>query len=64
MDDSYIVVNKPAGLPCMRHESNATEHVANCIKRALFSQNGAGKTLQEIRVMSCIAATIATGHPW
>ncbi len=36
-DDKYIVINKPAGLPCMRHESNATEHVAACASKALLS---------------------------
>ncbi|GAX73652.1 hypothetical protein CEUSTIGMA_g1103.t1 [Chlamydomonas eustigma] len=40
MDERYIVVNKPAGLPCMRHESNGVEHVAECVNRALFSPSG------------------------
>ncbi|GLC36441.1 hypothetical protein PLESTB_000148300 [Pleodorina starrii] len=34
-DDEYVVVNKPAGLPCMRHESNAVEELAACVGRAL-----------------------------
>ncbi|PNH10185.1 RNA pseudourine synthase 6, chloroplastic [Tetrabaena socialis] len=37
-DDDYIVVNKPAGLPCMRHESNAAEEVAACVGKALEVQ--------------------------
>ncbi|GIM06677.1 hypothetical protein Vretimale_10952, partial [Volvox reticuliferus] len=34
-DEEYVVVNKPAGLPCMRHESNALEELASCVGRAL-----------------------------
>ncbi|EFJ49113.1 hypothetical protein VOLCADRAFT_90418, partial [Volvox carteri f. nagariensis] len=34
-DSDYVVVNKPAGLPCMRHESNALEELASCVGRAL-----------------------------
>lgn len=34
-DDDLIVVNKPPGLPCMRHESNATEELAACVGKAL-----------------------------
>ncbi|KAG2449338.1 hypothetical protein HYH02_005493 [Chlamydomonas schloesseri] len=34
-DADYVVVNKPPGLPCMRHESNAAEELAACVGRAL-----------------------------
>ncbi len=33
--DDYLVVDKPRGLPCMRHESNAAEDVAACTGAAL-----------------------------
>ncbi len=33
--DDYLVVDKPRGLPCMRHESNAAEEVAACAGAAL-----------------------------
>lgn len=35
VDADYVVINKPAGLPSMRHESNGVEHVAACAARAL-----------------------------
>lgn len=35
IDDEYVVVNKPAGLPCMRHESNGVEELAGCAARGL-----------------------------
>ncbi|KXZ43935.1 hypothetical protein GPECTOR_77g31 [Gonium pectorale] len=34
-DDDFVVVNKPANLPSMRHESNAVEELASCVARAL-----------------------------
>lgn len=34
-DSDYVVVNKPPGLPCMRHESNGVEVLAACVGRAL-----------------------------
>lgn len=34
-DDDYVVINKPAGLPSMRHESNGVEHAAACAAHAL-----------------------------
>ncbi|KAG2491698.1 hypothetical protein HYH03_010065 [Edaphochlamys debaryana] len=34
-DDSYLLLDKPAGLPCMRHESNAVEELAACAGRGL-----------------------------
>ncbi|GFR52634.1 hypothetical protein Agub_g15225, partial [Astrephomene gubernaculifera] len=34
-DEDYLLINKPAGLPCMRHESNAAEELAACVGRAL-----------------------------
>ncbi len=35
LDDDYLVLSKPADLPCMRHESNAAEELAACAGRAL-----------------------------
>jgi len=35
LDERYVVLNKPAALPCMRHESNGVEDVATCAGRAL-----------------------------
>ncbi|KAG2433378.1 hypothetical protein HXX76_008439 [Chlamydomonas incerta] len=35
VDAEYVVVNKPPGLPCMRHESNAAEELAACVGKAL-----------------------------
>jgi hypothetical protein len=35
LDDDLLVLNKPVGLPCMPHESNAAEHVAACAAAAL-----------------------------
>ena len=31
----FVVINKPPGLPCMRHVSNSFEEVAGCASRAL-----------------------------
>lgn len=31
--DEYLIVNKPAGLPCMAHPSNSYEHLTACVKR-------------------------------
>ncbi|MEW5300742.1 MAG: hypothetical protein WDW36_003651 [Sanguina aurantia] len=35
MDDELLVLNKPADLLCMRHESNSKEEVAACAAAAL-----------------------------
>ncbi len=35
LDPDLAVVNKPADLPCMPHESNAVEEVAACASRGL-----------------------------
>ncbi len=35
MDEEYVVLSKPGGLPCMRHESNGAEHVSACAAAGL-----------------------------
>lgn len=35
VDTDYVVLNKPAGVPCMSHESNALEHLQVAASAAL-----------------------------